>query len=577
LSILEKDLHDPFEINSKQFCNFAYTPYMNQMRNKIDVTCSLIRHRDQEVLMFLFDKNEVIQRELKVLGCTYSNTHKGWWLANNITNQQKSEAWRKATKATLLQWPIPSNKAPIPSTPKRVPIDTETPVHIEHFGKTIVIKMPKNEGDILFLRQFKFVRWDNDNRVWTLPFFGKNLETIANYFGPRATLTEHKMADINAEISNLISTNVDPTTVLIKVIKGGRMRVICPKNEAMMALFKTLPFCTWHQNNKYWTMPHSDQIVEKVQGTALSIGFRVKIESPDPKSNIKAKRPRADIPNYRTCPPEMIEKLTELRYSENTVAIYSSSFEEFINYYFAEDIDCIDERQIIAFLRYLVTERKVSESYQNQAINAIKFYYERIKGGSRKTYFIDRPRKERRLPNVFSDEEVKSLLNAVSNVKHKTILMLLYSAGLRISELLNLEAEHIDSERMQIKVINGKGKKDRYTTLSHRMLHQLRLYYKEYKPTTYLIEGRGGGQYTSRSAQAVMKAAMKKAGIKKDGSLKTLRHSFATHLLEAGTDLRYIQNLLGHQSSKTTEIYTHVTTKGFSQIKNPLDILFEGN
>lgn len=550
---------------------------MNQMRNKMDVTCSRIQHRGQEVLMFLFDKNETLKRQLKALGCTYSNTHKGWWMANNKTNKEKVEAWRKATEANVLQWPSPSNIPTEASTPKPAPVDTETPVHIELFGKTIVIKMPKNEGDILFLRQFKYVRWDNANRVWTLPFFGKNLETIRSYFGQRAAFTEHKMADIGAEISNPISTNVDPTMVLIKVLKGGRMRVICPKNEAMMALFKTLPFCTWHQNNRYWTMPHSDQIVEKVQGTALSNGFRVEIESPDPKSKIKAKRPKAEIPNYRTCPPEMTEKLSELRYSENTVAIYSSCFEEFINYYFAEDIDRIDERQIIAFLRYLVTERKVSESYQNQAINAIKFYYERVKGGSRKTYFIDRPRKERRLPNVFSDEEVKLLINAVSNVKHKTILMLVYSAGLRISELLNLEAEHIDSERMQIKVVDGKGHKDRYTTLSHRMLHQLRLYYKEYKPTTYLIEGRGGGQYTSRSAQAVMKAAMKKAGIKKDGSLKTLRHSFATHLLEAGTDLRYIQNLLGHQSSKTTEIYTHVTTKGFSQIKNPLDILFEGN
>jgi integrase/recombinase XerD len=155
------------------------------------------------------------------------------------------------------------------------------------------------------------------------------------------------------------------------------------------------------------------------------------------------------------------------------------------------------------------------------------------------------------------------------------MIMLIYSAGLRISELLSLKAEHIDSKRMQIKIEDAKGKKDRYTLLSTHMLQQLRFYYKDYRPSTYLIEGRGGEQYSSRSAQIILKTAMQKAGIQKEASLKTLRHSFATHLLEAGTDLRYIQNLLGHQSSKTTEIYTHVTTKGFSQIKNPMDTLLE--
>lgn len=540
------------------------------MRNNVKVKCRIINHRNKEVILFQFDKDETLKKEMKTLGCIYSNTHKGWYFTNTQTNKQAAEQWKKVTSATIVTWPWGDTEMTTPFTKP----DNALPVQIERFGKTIVIKMPRNESDILFLRQFKFIKWDNQNRVWTLPFFGKNLETICTYFGTRAMLTEHKTADLSAELP-VNEAAIMHNEVVMKPLKNGRLRVICPKNDAMIALIKSIPFSTWHQNNRYWTMPFSDQIAARVKSEAIANGFKVNLEKMDPKSEVKAKRPKIEIPNYRTCPEEMLAKLSELRYSKNTIAIYSSCFEEFINHYYTEDIDQIDERQIIGFLRYLVTERKVSESYQNQSINAIKFYYERVKGGSRKTYFIDRPRKERVLPNVFSTEEVRQIIAATPNTKHKTILMLLYSGGLRISELLNLEVEHVDSKRMQIKVINSKGNKDRYTLLSNLMLSQLRVYYKEYKPVTYLIEGRGGGQYSSSSAQAVLRAAMAQAGIEKEASLKTLRHSFATHLLEAGTDLRYIQNLLGHQSSKTTEIYTHVTTKGFSQIKNPLDSLFE--
>lgn len=153
------------------------------------------------------------------------------------------------------------------------------------------------------------------------------------------------------------------------------------------------------------------------------------------------------------------------------------------------------------------------------------------------------------------------------------MIMLLYSAGLRIGELIRIKISDIDSGRMQIRVEQSKGKKDRYTILAPKTLEILRQYFKVYKPKDILFEGQFGGQYSTRSAQSILKEATKKAGITKDITLHTLRHSFATHLLEAGTDLRYIQNLLGHESSKTTEIYTHITTKGFNQIKSPIEQL----
>src|SRR5690554_2897293 len=188
-------------------------------------------------------------------------------------------------------------------------------------------------------------------------------------------------------------------------------------------------------------------------------------------------------------------------------------------------------------------------------INSIKFYYEVVKGMPNRFYSIERPRKKEALPKVISLEEVKGIILKTNNIKHKCIVSLLYSAGLRRSELLNLKLQDIDSKRMSILVKNSKGGKDRVTLLNENVLKDLRKYYKKWKPKKYLFEGKEGTQYSASSVLNIIKKAAKKAGIKKNVSPHILRHSFATHLLENGTDLLYIQELLGHSSSKTTEIY----------------------
>jgi site-specific recombinase XerD len=207
----------------------------------------------------------------------------------------------------------------------------------------------------------------------------------------------------------------------------------------------------------------------------------------------------------------------------------------------------------------------------NQAINALKFYY----GSMLKKKFlyeIKRPRKDKKLPVVLSQEEVAKILSSIDNIKHKAILMLVYSAGLRVGEVVRLKPEDIDSTRMLIHIKGAKGRKDRYTLLSEIVLEILREYWRKYKPEKWLFEGARKDRYiTTRTVDKIMEHACEKAGIKKDVSVHTLRHSFATHLLEGGTDLRYIQELLGHQSSKTTEIYTHVSTQSLGKIKSPLD------
>ena len=274
----------------------------------------------------------------------------------------------------------------------------------------------------------------------------------------------------------------------------------------------------------------------------------------------------------RNCPPEYIDKLQVLRYSKNTLKTYVSKFEEFINYYEEKDLLSINEIDIKAYLKHLV-DRDVSKSYQNQSINAIKFYYEIVLGLPNRYYHIDRPRSDNKLPLILSVQEVQKLLMTVTNLKHKAILTTIYSAGLRISELLELKMSDIQSDRKLILVRNSKGNKDRTTLLGNSTLKILREYYKQYKPKDYLFEGAKGGRYSATSAQNILKKALFMSGIIKPATLHTLRHSFATHLLEQGTNLRYIQVLLGHESPKTTEVYTRVSTSGIEDIINPLDML----
>lgn len=282
-------------------------------------------------------------------------------------------------------------------------------------------------------------------------------------------------------------------------------------------------------------------------------------------------RNRQSKEDHKVCPDSYLDKLQIRRYANNTVKTYVSCFERFINHYPDKSIDDLDELDVRNYLLYLV-KSNWSNSYINQSINSIKFYYEVVLGLPNRFYSIERPRPEKKLPVVLSQDEIKRMLQLTTNIKHKCILSLLYSAGLRRGELLNLKPTDIDSARMMVKVNDAKGNKDRYTLLGKSTLTSLRKYYLEYRPKDYLFESPKGKKYSPTSISRIIETAVEKAGIKKTVTAHTLRHSFATHLLENGTDLRYIQLLLGHNSTKTTEIYTHVASNHFVSIKNPIDL-----
>ena len=242
------------------------------------------------------------------------------------------------------------------------------------------------------------------------------------------------------------------------------------------------------------------------------------------------------------------------------------------NYFKEKSLIEINELDIKKYVNGIVKQGK-SASYQNQVINAIKFYYEQVLDMPQRFYEIDRPRKEHKLPFVLSEAEIGSIISITSNLKHKAILVTIYSCGLRLSELLNLKITDIQSDRNLLLIRDAKGNKDRTTILSDTTISLLRKYYVQYKPQVYLFEGQKGGPYSCKSVQNIVKHALVLAKIAKPASTHTLRHSFATHLLENGTDLRYIQVLLGHSSPKTTEIYAQVSTKSLRGIVSPIERL----
>jgi len=278
---------------------------------------------------------------------------------------------------------------------------------------------------------------------------------------------------------------------------------------------------------------------------------------------------------------ESIQKIEEFkfwlnskRYSGNTIGTYTDALKTFLRYYAHKAIAEITNDDLIRFNNHYIMANHFSASYQNQLVNSVKLFFRTIENNKLNPELVHRPKRPKLLPNVLSKEEVKLILNAHGNIKHKAMLSLIYSCGLRRSELLNLKLKDVDSARHLILIKQAKGKKDRIVPLSDKILKLLRDYFLAYKPREWLFEGQNrSNQYDDASLSAVLKQAVEKCNIKKPVTLHWLRHSYATHLLENGTDLRYIQEILGHSRSTTTEIYTHVSTKSIQNVVSPFDSL----
>ena len=325
------------------------------------------------------------------------------------------------------------------------------------------------------------------------------------------------------------------------------------------ALRKRFPSVKWSATKKTWYLPDLPVVRSELQMTAKDTRHTASLQQIH-KVNQKA---------YLL----MQQQLTIKKYSVNTVRMYLAEFKHLLALLDDYDVSDLSPKRLKDYFLYCVQVEKMSERKLNGKINAIKFFFEQVLHRPKMFFDIPRPKKPLTLPKLLSKSEVKKLFNVTQNFKHRIALQLCYGMGLRVSEVVNIKIEDIDSKRMLVHVKGAKGKKDRYVPLPERILPDLREYYIAFKPKEYLLEGQYGGAYAKSSLQQVFRKAMSKARINKKIGIHGLRHSYATHLLESGADMRFIQELLGHNSIKTTQIYTKVTTTRLSQIKSPLDTL----
>lgn len=351
----------------------------------------------------------------------------------------------------------------------------------------------------------------------------------------------------------------------VKHQKQVRLLVRFGFDDTLKQLVKQLEGALWSNTLKSWHVNDTPENLAKIHSI-----FKDKVDIDDSllvlivKLSEEAEEKTNDFTLW----------LKSKRYSPNTIKTYTDAIKSFLKFYYNKPMAEITNQDVIKFNNEYILANNYSASFQNQIVNAIKLFFRTVENHKIDVDLIHRPKRAKVLPNVLSKEEIKLILNAHSNIKHKTMLSLIYSCGLRRSELINLKPTDIDSKRGIVIIRQSKGKKDRIAPLSPKILEMLREYYIGCKPKTWLFEGQiQNTKYDERSLSNVLKQALTKSNISKPVSLHWLRHSYATHLLESGTDLRYIQELLGHSSSKTTEIYTHVSTKSLQQIKSPFDDL----
>ena len=339
--------------------------------------------------------------------------------------------------------------------------------------------------------------------------------------------------------------------------KEKRIAVVFEKNAELIARIKLIDGSRWSQTLGVWHIPDTEEN-----------RLRFKISIAEGKSSLAQIQEVNQLVLQR-----FVEQIQLKGYSSNTLKTYRNEFGIYLCYIKGVAAQNCTVEDIRNYILYCINTLQLSEATLHSRINAIKFYYEQVLKRERFLIEIPRPKKPLKLPKVIAPADIKKLFEATPNLKHNTMLKLCYGLGLRVSEIVSLKIKDIDSKAMQVFIERAKGKKDRYVNLPESILPQLRNYFIEYKPKIYLFEGQYGGQYSSRSAQQVFKNALLKAKINKTVGIHSLRHSFATHLLEQGTDIRFIQELLGHNDIKTTFIYTEVSDKSLRKIISPLDNL----
>lgn len=550
------------------------------------ILVSKIEHKNQPRILLRYPFNKQVNEKVKALpGATYTNTYKGWcidyhkesWQAFIATGlNYQIEDSGTTDRARLLRDNAGKTLSDVPSDCTKQAADTPI-LQIRFSYPYLLITGSLCKHDIDLLKQISKVYWNDRYKNWVVPATVESLSFLSEKFGmpgsEQLSQWQHQIGLLSSPPKCILYSSPEFPNQILMQLKGTGVDV---------DFIKHLPERAYNLTGKFWLIPSERKIVQRIidhyTGLKTKVINRIKVESiPDPALSFKERKKYLldkTPENHRTMIESYLDVMIREHYSWNTLREYHAKFVQFVKSIEPARCDEISEVEVNTYLTQ-ISSNKVSEALINTIINAIKFYYQKVLfRPDFKINRIKRPRKAMQLPKVLSIEEVDRLLRATQNLKHTTLLFALYGHGLRLNEVLHLRLEDLLWERNQLFVKAGKGKKDRYITMSQEFKHILTNYVHEYNPVYWLFEGQDRkSKYSERSVQEVVKQTAHRAGIKNRVTPHTLRHCYATHLVDTGTQLPYIKELLGHKDIKTTMIYTHITNSSLEKVISPLDLL----
>ena len=448
-------------------------------------------------------------------------------------------------------------------------IHTEVKIHCNQ--KRVMLYFDYDKELINKVRQLPGSKWSATNKCWYINYREDYIEHLQSVLGEvylknsKCNIIE-KPPEIKVvgEQSINISHNKEDNLLYIKV------------PFALKDKIKKLDGAQWHSKSKLWIAYANDGNFQQIKESFSGTDVKVNISKGDFTLKKTKKASYKDLEKLSVQHRIEIEQfkkwMIQKRYSNNTVNIYNSCLTVFFRYYSKKTIEEINIKDIENFNCNFIIKHGYSPKTQNQYISAIKTFYIKMKAINYELNNIERPIEGQKLPKVIPIEDIQIFLAGIPNIKHKTALSTIYSLGLRRSELLNLKLKEISFKRNVVEILNSKGKKDRVLPLPKKLKELITIYYRQVKPKVWLIEGqKPGTQYSATSVEKILKKYLARIIKSHNFTPHSLRHSYATHLLDMGVDLRIIQELLGHKSSRTTEIYTHVSMKNLKNVKNPLD------
>ncbi len=588
------------------------------------ITLSKIFHKNRFRILLQFPSDDMIIKKIRSIeGSRYSSTHGGWhipydkpsWkafgelglkfsiahheseiLASN-TDQAPQQLNQTNDRTTLTGTasisPASSDNAGITSEIKTevnshhpsVGEAGERDIRLEKGGREVlysagkfILKIHFNENDVAFLKGIRGW-WNSSVRRWVVKGTLENLEKLQQQFAFWDEPCYNRIEDIILTVTKPYAI----TLYSVPECKDHVMVQVCG-HRANLEIIQRISGRSYQKENQRWKIPRDPMLIDRILEEYHKDGATIINRLPLLGEDYNKHRPsygewkrhwleKTDT-DLRVIVEPYLDALSTRRYSLRTFDSYLGPFVRFVRHIGIERLDQVMSQDIRHYMSMLGS-RKVSDTYLHSAINAIKFYYRHVQYNDRLVIEeIKRPKKGKPLPTILSVNEIDRLLKATDNLKHATLLYTLYSSGMRLNEILNLRTEDLWWDRNQIMIRRGKGKKDRIVPLSGVLKRMLELYFHEYKPIYWFVEGQDRKyQYSEKSVQNVVRRAAQRAGINKRVTPHTIRHCYATHLLDGGTDVRFIQELLGHANITTTLIYTHVTNHSMARIESPLDKL----